>query len=509
MLFGARQKVRGASHQGNSKKQAGLTLHVYKDGSSVWAEDTRGKMIARGKAGADDASVIQRALDYIGNAGGGSIYIHRGEYILKSFKVLEEDKLGNAFCSAIPLPDNTALIGDCAVLKVGDDIPAIPGKRTNLRIITNADLVNGNHNIRIEGLILDGNVGNQSHVNEVEGISLGEHTAKGYVSHASIKDVEIRNCTDGIDFDYVKQSVIDGVIAHDNAMNGIHPSFSSKEITIVNCQVYNCGTIGIYIFDTAHDITVANNRIKNCGQSGITAHGSGLLIIGNVLRDNNTYGIHVRGSDNLISNNVIVAPDKNAYAIYVDNADRLAVIGNVIRMTGTKAYGIYGVKSNSIIVGNRVVSKHAPLVVPSGQSNIFVMSNYFESLGGARIDLGDSEVVFMNNKIVNSGLRKISNAEIKFNKGYATENSGTATVTGDGTTRTFTINIAHGLVKDSVAAHITLDRDGTVDKVYLVDTDADGFKETLRLQVTYATAPADGESVPIYWHAEVVSASRP
>ena len=34
--------------------------------------------------------------------------------------------------------------------------------------------------------------------------------------------------------------------------------------------------------------------------------------------------------------------------------------------------------------------------------------------------------------------------------------------------------------------------------------DADGFKETLRVQVTFATAPEVDEEVPIYWEAEVV-----
>jgi len=84
------------------------------------------------------------------------------------------------------------------------------------------------------------------------------------------------------------------------------------------------------------------------------------------------------------------------------------------------------------------------------------------------------------------------------------KNSGTATVTGDGTTTTFTVDIPHGLISDKVACKITLDRDGTIDKVYLVDTEPDGFYETIRVQVTYATAPASGEEVPIYWSAEVV-----
>jgi len=96
------------------------------------------------------------------------------------------------------------------------------------------------------------------------------------------------------------------------------------------------------------------------------------------------------------------------------------------------------------------------------------------------------------------------NSIVRHNLGYPTENSGVATITGDGTTTTFTVDIPHGLAKDKVACKITLDRDGSIDKVYLVDTEPDGFYETIRVQVTYASAPASGEEVPIYWSAEVV-----
>ena len=35
-------------------------------------------------------------------------------------------------------------------------------------------------------------------------------------------------------------------------------------------------------------------------------------------------------------------------------------------------------------------------------------------------------------------------------------------------------------------------------------TDNDGFYRTLRIVVTFASAPADGEEVPIYWQAEAL-----
>ena len=88
---------------------------------------------------------------------------------------------------------------------------------------------------------------------------------------------------------------------------------------------------------------------------------------------------------------------------------------------------------------------------------------------------------------------------VKFRK-----NKGVVTVTGDGTSTSFTVDIPHRLVSDKVVCKITLDREGSIDKIYLVDKDNDGFKETIRVQITFASAPASGEEVPIYWSAEVV-----
>jgi len=81
---------------------------------------------------------------------------------------------------------------------------------------------------------------------------------------------------------------------------------------------------------------------------------------------------------------------------------------------------------------------------------------------------------------------------------------GIATITGDGVTTSFTVDVAHSLVKDNIAAKIACKKAATY-KWYLVDTDADNFFETLRIEITFDTAPANGETVEIYWYADVVS----
>ena len=117
------------------------------------------------------------------------------------------------------------------------------------------------------------------------------------------------------------------------------------------------------------------------------------------------------------------------------------------------------------------------------------------------------EKVRIRNNIVKGSISYpsgITDLIVENNFGYPTKAKGTITITGDGTTTTFTVDVDHGLVSDHVAAKVALDRAGSY-KVYLVDKNSDGFKETLRIVVTYDTAPADGETCYIYWSAEVVA----
>jgi len=68
---------------GEEKPVPSYSAIVYKEGDEVRAEDRKGRKIASGASGVDDASVIQSAIDEIQSLGGGIIRIARGEYIIK------------------------------------------------------------------------------------------------------------------------------------------------------------------------------------------------------------------------------------------------------------------------------------------------------------------------------------------------------------------------------------------------------------------------------------------
>ena len=203
-----------------------------------------------------------------------------------------------------------------------------------------------------------------------------------------------------------------------------------------------------YGINVTYFAEIIGNYVEGCGYDGIIAKSlGGGVILGNFCLNNGQSGCGA--------------------GICLDGGKHYVVVGNICRdnqSTKTQDYGIREVNADyNIICGNRVMESVVSGLSISGAHTIY-----------------------------------------KHNLGHPTENSGVATISGDGTTTTFTVDIEHGLVTDRVACKITLDRDGSIDKVYLVDTNSDGFYETIRVQVTYASAPASGEEVPIYWSAEVV-----
>lgn len=240
-------------------------------------------------------------------------------------------------------------------------------------------------------------------------------------------------------------------------------------------------TIGIYHNEAGNleETVFANNSIYNClyGMKGIFKRVS---IIGNMFVNINRNAIWVRTS----SQKVII--EANFFRDVGIEADNTYDVIYVEAESGVYTFTVL-ILGNMLRQDNANKPRYFIYLSHSNVNYVRAFRNWVEGIGTG----------FVN--------AKYTGCEYRENVGYTTENRGVATVTGDGSTTSFTVDVEHGLVSDKIVARVTLDRDGTVDKVYLVDKDGDGFKETLRIVVTYATAPADGEEVPIYWEAEVVT----
>jgi len=477
------------------------------------------KRIDKGEAGVDDSEVIQKAIDSLTpNRTWKKRVVLKGDFYLED---------------TITLDDYTILDLSGSKLKLKDGI--------NKSMITNSDLVNGNKEIEIIGGVIDGNKTKQTG-SPLRGIYLQ------YVINAIISKTKVQNCKDrGIEIAECQAVTLDRVVAENCGVESrdhnimIYGDPANMDvyrgiqlIGVVSKGAYtnniDIGTVngvtiigGLSYEAGSHDIGIDSCRnIKVVGFKGYNAKGVGIAVVsgyadcGNIEIDAEvfnagSYGFRAWTTGYEIRNLTIRVKSYNS----VDYGIGLAAIDGAIRKvrlidcvsvdsgtaTALRAGFVLDSRSGQTLEDVQIIN---PTAYDSGVGT----QNYaIETWTYGIID--DVLIIGGNLEGNTAGVyreRATGTPNIKWLqvKGYTTKNSGTATFSGDGSTTTFTIDITHGLVKDKLVAKITLDREGTVDKVYLVDKDGDGFKETLRVVVTYATAPADGEEVPIYWEAEVV-----
>jgi len=104
--------------------------------------------------------------------------------------------------------------------------------------------------------------------------------------------------------------------------------------------------------------------------------------------------------------------------------------------------------------------------------------------------------------------KRIKNVDQKLNNYIGKRASGTTTITGDGSTTEFQVEVQHNLPSDKIAVSVSTTRPTTATPSYIFayvdDKDNDGFRETIVITVRFDTAPADGEEIEIYWRAEIV-----
>jgi len=476
--------------------------------------------IARGEAGVDDAEVIQKALDSLTT---GKILIKRGTYLLNNYILLQKSNVtieGEGFNTVLKQSDNA-------------NLPLILGQQHEFTTVV--DIMN----IIIRNLVIDYNKANNTHESDGNGIVL-ENVCKFVVQNVLVKDVYrigilVRGASEG---GTIKANIVT------DCGDGIWVTCSGvKNIEIEGNIISGYERYGIAVEDYAEKVVISGNLVKSIkteGPIGIAlTPGNKNVVTGNIVLYGEK-GIFVAGQGNIVSNNIVIEPlytgikIQDALGICVEdnliynageggtepfgilgiNSPQMSIQSNIIvddQETKTMTHGIFiDACSYSKLLGNLSIVKEIGFRIKDSNECIIVANKAKTDAGGTGIyEEGTSNynIIALNNVRENpyrgitfSGAYTL----VKHNIGYTTENSGTAKVTGNGTDTTFTVDITHGLVKDKLVAKITLDREGTVDKVYLVDKDGDGFKETLRVVVTFATAPADGEEVPIYWYAEVV-----
>jgi len=287
-------------------------------------------------------------------------------------------------------------------------------------------------------------------------------------------------------------------IIQENSVNGIEIQRGSRKILIEDFEIDELHGDS-YAIKVPHpdteDLTIRDCKIIVSSDHETSGHLLYFYGCEGPTKIENVAIINARGWSAiglLTCKNVVVKGCK----IYVDE-------------TNPANYGIWVNANNVIVENNRIFGAPTTgsITVRESAKNVVVTKNIAEKkiyIRNTVENVGVFEnVVLGENIIVESGA---TNVRVYKNIGYLTENSGTETFSGDGSTTDFEIG-AHGLV--------VTDPSKIVVKVTPVSQDAINASpcvgyvdpaDNTKIRVKFASAPASGTgNVKITWEAQVIS----
>lgn len=350
---------------------------------------------------------------------------------------------------------------------IGEGITA-----TKLKVEDNANLtslfyLDGLENVYLAHFEINGNKANQN-----DGVGIWLQNCKHCcLEHLYIHDTYKYCITDRAD--------ATGVVAPQEIGNLYnHLKLSGAGFNLPNFDGYG-STHGRIINSIIENSTGPGIHLR--GRAGV-ADALGWVVANNQIRENQREGLIIGGGLNcLVYGNVVYDNDNLDTSTYDNIKDHDSAFGVYIANTcwfnlhaGAYLIHLTSLSENNIVVRNNLDTGLTP-----------------KQQVGVILDEGTDNV-------------------IKGNIGYVTENSGTATFSGDGTTTDFLIG-AHGLAENPtdrtrIYAEVTPASDDAITaspcEAYASDEDTDGAYESIR--VKFASAPAAGtDNVVVRWKAEL------
>jgi hypothetical protein len=233
---------------------------------------------------------------------------------------------------------------------------------------------------------------------------------------------------------------------------------------------------------------IANNIIYVATSDGIHVYGGpdvlqGIetLVIGNEIIDANGSGIVVNGTHVIVKGNVISYPRQNG--IVLDGTRYSLVVDNIIRNTSFGGNNTYdGIRLTNQarynrIIGN-IIRSHRENRPRYGIAELSVYEDYNYIVGN-----------YIEGYVTGAILKQGPNTIVKFNVGYLTENSGTATIPAGSTS----VAVNHGLACTPSKVFIT-PLSQPPGSIWVSDITGATFK------VNVSSAPTT--DLPIVWYAE-------
>lgn len=286
--------------------------------------------------GVNDDVQIQAAIDAVGAAGGGTVFLRAGTYVIGTQIDLDstEVHLVGEGMGATVLQAKAAFSTGTAIIAADQSF------------------------ISIQHLTVDGNKANQT-TEAHTGIYCGFNSTA--FTDIFIDNVEVKNVNLGIGiYTDIDKTIISKCISHDNEDNGIYADTSANTSKILNCISYSNASDGIFV-DTSYVNVVGCTSYSNTGD-GFT------------------------GGEKYVSYTNCIAYSNTAEGFDINNTN-IVVSGCIAQLNGTRGISLSG-SGEAQIIGSMFEDNANDQIVLSGSDDCIVSGNLVKA--GATLAADDT-----------------------------------------------------------------------------------------------------------------------
>ncbi|MBF7142928.1 MULTISPECIES: putative Ig domain-containing protein [Pseudomonas] len=281
----------------------------------------------------DDTAAMQAAIDAASAAGGGTVFVPSGTFIVSAG---EEPSDG-----CLMLKSNVHMEGEGAGLTT---VKVADGSNTKITGVIRSAYGEETHDFGLSNLTIDGNRDNTT--GKIDGWFNGYIPGKdGQDTNVTLSGVEIKDCS-GYGFDPHEQTVnmlIENCVSHGNGLDGFVADYMI-DTKYVNNVAYDNDRHGFNIVTSTHDFTMTGNVAYGNGAGGIVVQrGSenipspyNVTIEGGAVYDNGAEGVLVKLSSGVTVTGVDIH-DNGSAGVRIYGSSDVTVTGNTLTNNGLKA----------------------------------------------------------------------------------------------------------------------------------------------------------------------------
>ncbi|MBA1244042.1 putative Ig domain-containing protein [Pseudomonas japonica] len=342
----------------------------------------------------DDTAAIQATIDAAAAAGGGTVFVPTGTFIVSAGEEPSDGCLmlkSNVYMEGAGAGKTTVKVADGSDTKITGVIRSAYGEEThdfglsNLTIDGNRDNTTGKIDGWFNGYI-PGKDGHDSNVT-LSGVEIKDCSGYGFDPHEQTINMLIENCVshgnglDGFVADYMIDTKYVNNVAYDNDRHGFNIVTSTNDFTMTGNVAYGNGGNGIVVqrgsenIPSPYDVTIEGGSVYGNGAEGVLVKlSSDVTVTGVDIHDNGGAGVRIYGStgvvvsNNTLTNNALNAPVPEVIIQSYDDTTGVSgkffpgsdnqILGNTITGGANSTYGVAernedGTDHNTI-VGNAI-----------------------------------------------------------------------------------------------------------------------------------------------------------